>query len=74
MLRCAPPKVSQPCHSEEQSDDESASEDEEKQMLRCAQHDSGGTFISIGGPKARVTLNITPTPFHQPATANIQLN
>jgi allantoinase len=38
--RWAPKKANQPCHSEERSEEESASTNVEKQMLRCAQHDS----------------------------------
>jgi hypothetical protein len=45
---CHSERSAQPCHSEERSDEESASEGEEKQMLRCAQHDRTlGTFMFI---------------------------
>ena len=54
----APSKVNPLCHSEERSDEESASKGEGKQMLRFAQQ-ALGTFIHIGGPKADVTLGTT---------------
>jgi hypothetical protein len=38
---------------------------QEQQMLRCAQHDRTlGTFTSVGGPKAHVTLSMTGRDLH----------
>jgi len=38
------------------------------EILRCAQDDMNGpSFISIGGPKAHVTVSMTESPFQHPA-------
>jgi hypothetical protein len=62
MLRCALSKITQPCHSEERSDEESAfvgeREQEADSSLR-SESQAEGFSCFMGGPKAHAALRMT---------------